>query len=154
MPYGIRLDELIVDDRLCFIRVDTPTIWATINGIQRAGFTVFLVSVRNSPVAVAHLLKVTNARALFVSGVPMLRNLAQAAVGETGLKILDIPKFDAIFKKEDPDFTPLPPFSTDSLMSPAMILHSSGAPQVSVSKFSKPYIFLLQVQLHSQRRLL
>lgn len=73
-------------------------------GILRAGFSAFPISVRNSPVAVAHLLRVTGARAVFVSADAGMRRLAREAAQEmcgeeegAGFSVLDVPPFEEMY---------------------------------------------------------
>ena len=102
-------------------------------GILRAGFTVFPVSPRNSPEAVAHLLKKTGANRLLVGGEPMLHELATASLdllradGHPGISLSDMPIFEDLYPHDDSDddFKHYP-VATFDLDAPSLILHSSG----------------------------
>ena len=102
-------------------------------GILRAGFTVFPVSPRNSPEAVAHLLKKTGANHLLVGGEPMLQELAAASLellradGHPGVPLSNMPNFKNLYPHDDSDneFKPYPVAKFD-LDAPSLILHSSG----------------------------
>jgi acyl-CoA synthetase (AMP-forming)/AMP-acid ligase II len=102
-------------------------------GILRAGFTVFPVSPRNSPEAVAHLLKKTGANHLLVGGEPMLHELAMASLellradGHPGIPLSNMPNFEDLYPQDDSDdefkHYPVAKFDLDA---PSLILHSSG----------------------------
>lgn len=127
---------------------DTPTFWAVMTGIMRAGHTVFLISPRNSPAALAHLLLATGTSVFFASGDPSMQELAKGALailkqkqseGEPKLNginlddmMLRLPSFDEFYDlSPEPrqDFEVPPPFDTSEAMlyRRCMIAHSSGA---------------------------
>lgn len=110
---------------------DTVSYFCVIVGMLRLGWTVFPISPRNSPEAIAALLSQTKSSHLFVSSDPVALGLADAS-----LKMLpdgtDIPKhtmpvFEDLFPENGPnpafEFVPMPAIDMDA---PAMILHSSG----------------------------
>lgn len=102
-------------------------------GILRAGFAVFPISPRNSPEAVAHLLKKTGARHLLVGGEPMLQKLAAASLellradGHTEIPQSGMPRFEDLYPHDSPgsEFKHYPPVKFN-LNAPSLILHSSG----------------------------
>jgi acyl-CoA synthetase (AMP-forming)/AMP-acid ligase II len=104
------------------------------SGILRAGYTVFPISPRNNPQAIAHLLKLTGAARLFVGRDDILQDLASAAINllqtteeSYAVAIYDIPVFEDLFRSDsgEPPFMPFPPRRFD-MNAPAVILHSSG----------------------------
>lgn len=103
-------------------------------GILRAGYTVFPISPRNSPQAIAHLLRKTGAIHLFASGDSQLQSLActsiellQATGEANAVKIYETPVFGDLFPHEaaETSFIRFPVRHFDLEM-PALILHSSG----------------------------
>ena len=102
-------------------------------GILRAGFSVFPISPRNSPEAVAHLLKKTGSNYLLVGGEPMLQKLANAALellradGHPEIPASHMPHFEDLYPDDDSDseFENYPTVKFD-LEAPSLILHSSG----------------------------
>lgn len=101
-------------------------------GVQRAGFTPFAVSPRNSATAVAHLLTKTQANVVLVGPEPAMQDLAAAAFeimrsANTRLPHQALlPLFHEIYLDAAVPFEPLPPTKW-SLNDPGIILHSSGA---------------------------
>jgi acyl-CoA synthetase (AMP-forming)/AMP-acid ligase II len=115
-------------------RLDTVTYVTTEVGILRAGFAVFPISPRNSPEAVAHLLKKTGARHLLVGGEPMLQKLAAASLqslradDHLEIPLSGMPHFEDLYppgESSDSEFKYYPPVKFD-LNSPSLVLHSSG----------------------------
>ena len=103
-------------------------------GVLRAGYTVFPISPRNSPQAIAHLLNKTGAVHLFVSGDSQLYELAcasikllQAIEESSAVTRYEIPVFDDLFppRAAESSFKWFPLRCFDMEM-PALILHSSG----------------------------
>jgi len=102
-------------------------------GILRAGLAVFPVSPRNSPEAVAHLLKNTGANHLLVGREPMLQKLATASLellradGHPGIPLSNMPNFEDLYPHDDSDnefkHYPVVKFHLDA---PSLIFHSSG----------------------------
>ncbi|TDL22741.1 acetyl-CoA synthetase-like protein [Rickenella mellea] len=114
---------------------DTITSWALLAGIMRAGYQVFLISPKNSAIAVAHLLRRTNCRMIFISDDTATTDLCHKAVDELEVKIpvVSAPGFNDVFRDGGDNFTRLPPIIPPSLDIPAVILHSSGS-----TSFPKP----------------
>jgi acyl-CoA synthetase (AMP-forming)/AMP-acid ligase II len=102
-------------------------------GILRAGFSVFPISPRNSPEAIAHLLKKTGSNYLLVGGEPMLQKLATSALelfqadGHPEIPSSHMPHFEDLYPDDDSDseFENYPEVKFD-LEAPSLILHSSG----------------------------
>ena len=102
-------------------------------GIMRAGFAVFPISPRNSPEAIAHLLKKSGARHLMVGGEPMLHKLAATSlellrvVGHPEIPVSNMPQFEDLYPRDSShtEFKYYPAVKFD-LHAPALILHSSG----------------------------
>ncbi|KAI0265422.1 acetyl-CoA synthetase-like protein [Gloeopeniophorella convolvens] len=122
---------------------DTVTYVTTEVGILRAGFAVFPISPRNSPEAIAHLLKKTGTAHLLVGGEPMLQRLAAASLDllrEEGLPDIPfstMPQFEDIYPEgpSGSEFKRYPKVKFD-LDAPSLILHSSGS-----TAFPKPVIW-------------
>lgn len=102
-------------------------------GIMRAGFAVFPISPRNSPAAVAHLLRKTSPAHLLVGPEPSLKELVAASYkifkedGAEPPRFSEMPFFDAIYEKGLAPFEPLPPVKR-GLDDIVLIMHSSGEP--------------------------
>lgn len=100
---------------------------------MRAGFAVFPISPRNSPEAIAHLLKKSAARHLMVGGEPMLQELAASSLellradGHPEIPVSNMPQFEDLYPRNctHADFDYYPTVKFD-LHAPALILHSSG----------------------------
>lgn len=111
--------------------VDTVTYTITQLGILRAGYTMFLISPRNVPAAVADMFRKTGCRHLLLTSDTPIQSLARAALEEVdGVTVYDMPSFetlipvDAPVKPEEDSVEDLPTdYDKNSL---AMILHSSG----------------------------
>ena len=120
--------------------VDTVTYVTTEVGILRAGFSVFPISTRNSPEAIAHLLKKTGTSHLLVGGEPMLQKLASASLellradGHREIPSSHMPHFEDLYPHDGPDdeFKHYPPVKFD-LNAPSLVLHSSGQHSVGLS---------------------
>ncbi|KIK57001.1 hypothetical protein GYMLUDRAFT_247275 [Collybiopsis luxurians FD-317 M1] len=124
--------------------LDPITYFALVEGIMRAGFTPFPISTRNSDAAVAHLLKITESKHLFVSPDVAMQGLAAKALstlaqedgvvnGEVGKKQIDIlptPIFQDLFEANTLNLEPSGPADMESV---AIIVHSSGS-----TSFPKP----------------
>ena len=114
-------------------RTDTVTYVTTEVAILRAGFAVFPISTRNSPEAIAHLLKKTGASHLLVGGEPMLQKLAAASLelvraeGHPEIPFSHMPHFEDLYLHDgsDSEFKHYPAVKFD-LDAPSLILHSSG----------------------------
>lgn len=119
---------------------DTVTYVTTEVGILRAGFAVFLISPRNSPKAIAHLLQKMGARHLLVGGEPMLQKLAATSLellradGHPDIPVSDMLHFEDLYPRDcsHGDFKYYPAVRFD-LDAPALIMHSSGS-----TSFPKP----------------
>ncbi|THH03024.1 hypothetical protein EW145_g6597 [Phellinidium pouzarii] len=120
---------------------DTITSFSFLVGVMRTGWTIFPISPRNSPPAVAALLTQTKATHLFISSEPAIQNLADSALkqidADTVIELHQMPVFEDLFptKGYDPSFAPVPLVNID-MDSHAMILHSSGT-----TAFPKPVYF-------------
>lgn len=102
---------------------------------MRAGYTVFPISARNSPAAVAHLLKKANVTHLFVGqdgNVPSVIDAAYNMLEDSRPKTFPMPTYQDLFSDSDENSKPLP-FERPSFSAVAMILHSSGS-----TAFPKP----------------
>ena len=115
------------------LHVDTVTYVTAEVGILRAGFSVFPISPRNSPEAIAHLLKKTGSKYLLVGGEPMLQKLAASALellradGHSEIPSSDMLHFEDLYPHDDlsTEFENYPEVKFD-LNAPSLILHSSG----------------------------
>jgi acyl-CoA synthetase (AMP-forming)/AMP-acid ligase II len=113
--------------------IDTVTYVTTEVGVLRGGFSVFPISPRNSPEAIAHLLKKTGSKYLLVGGEPMLQKLAATALellradGHPEIPSSDMPLFEDLYPHNDSDgeFENYPEVKYD-LDAPSLVLHSSG----------------------------
>lgn len=99
-------------------------------GIERANCTVFPISPRNSPAAIAHLLKMTSTTHVLVGSEPALAELAAASLTlmEEGVfrpQTSLMPSFQDIYKASDGPFELLP-LVKPSIESIGIIMHSSG----------------------------
>ena len=109
------------------------TYFTTEVGILRAGFAVFPISFKNSPEAIAHLLKKTAARHLLVGGEPILQKVAATSLellradGHPETPVSTMPHFEDLFPHDcsHGEFKYYPAVKFD-LDAPALILHSSG----------------------------
>lgn len=116
---------------------DSMTYVATMIGIIRAGYCAFLVSPRNSPPAIAHLLSITKSDFLLTSADSLTQDIVHKAVDilhENGgtISVRDIPRFDELFHDAAVSFEPLPQMQTPSMDDVAVILHSSGGKQLCI----------------------
>lgn len=112
------------------LNADTITYFTTVVGMLRAEIIVFPVSPRNSPPAVAHLLRRTQPTHVLVSVETPIRELVNEALellrSENEEKIpvvAPMPVFEQLYTDEP--FQPLPPRTRD-LDSTRIIVHSSG----------------------------
>ncbi|KAF7761593.1 hypothetical protein Agabi119p4_9585 [Agaricus bisporus var. burnettii] len=110
--------------------IDTVTYITLALGIMHAGLTPFPISTRNSIIGVAHLIRTTCLRILFVSPDSAMQRIALEAtmvLEREGIivNILPAPQFDD-FYNEDGSFRQLAPVrvSADPVV---LILHSSGS---------------------------
>ncbi|KAJ8690362.1 hypothetical protein PTI98_011791 [Pleurotus ostreatus] len=122
-----------------FAASDTITYFTLIAATFRAGFAPFVISARNSPAAVAHLLSTTSARHVIVGSDAALLEALDAALNlmqESNPSVVlpgrsTMPTFEEIFVA-DTAFELLPPCRPD-VNSLALIFHSSGS-----TAFPKP----------------
>ncbi|KAL0563594.1 hypothetical protein V5O48_018470 [Marasmius crinis-equi] len=120
--------------------LDAITYFALVEGIMRTGCTVFPISTRNSDAAVAHLLKATDCKQIFVSSDVAMQELAAKSCArvarENGdaIVLLPTPTFSELFEQK-PVQVPKPTVELGiDLEDIAIITHSSG----STSDFPKP----------------
>ncbi|OBZ79958.1 L-aminoadipate-semialdehyde dehydrogenase large subunit [Grifola frondosa] len=117
---------------------DTITYLTNIVGIIRAGYIVFLISPRNSPTAIAHLLSKVHVTHILGGPEDSLQDLLHASLqlipddpNRATPTLSLIPQFEELYLK-DATFEPLP-FERPQLSDRAVILHSSGS-----TAFPKP----------------
>ncbi|KAI9065204.1 acetyl-CoA synthetase-like protein [Trametes sanguinea] len=125
-----------------FANADTITYFCTKMGILRTGCTVFPISTRNGPAAIADMLQKTGASHLMLSQDIPIRETAQDALSRLPagqVTTCDMPTFEDLFPSgqglSDKAFqanVELP--KTFGLNSCAIIMHSSGS-----SDFPKPF---------------
>lgn len=114
---------------------DSITFTAVLMGIMRANCVPFPISPRNSPAAVAHLLKETGAMHLVVGAESSMHELAAASLALfTGVhpRVSDMPTHEELYcvAEDNSIFLPL---SRPAMSDSAVILHSSGS-----TSFPKP----------------
>ncbi len=110
-----------------FSPTDGITFLTIVAGIIRAGYTAFPISTRNSPAAVAHLLKSTGCKNLFVSADPAMQELARM---QDGINTIPMPTFEDLYLKNDSE--PLSHVRPDWEQL-ALIVYSSGS-----TRFPRP----------------
>ncbi|KAI0320589.1 acetyl-CoA synthetase-like protein [Amylostereum chailletii] len=115
---------------------DTITYATLLIGINHVGCTAFPLSPRNSPAAVAHLLKVTSVTHAFIGQDPATQALANEAIAMLGVENINIiklpmPRFDDIYN-DTQDFYDVRLRALDKNMI-SFIFHSSGS-----TDFPKP----------------
>ncbi|KAI5119742.1 hypothetical protein M0805_008672 [Coniferiporia weirii] len=126
---------------------DTITYFTVLAGIFRAGLTAFPISPRNSPTAVAHLIRKTKVTHILVGHEQASRTLSDMTLellnndGEGKPRTSLMPSYEEIYTS-DAEFKPFPLVKPD-LDSIVLYLHSSGS-----TAFPKPipwthYRFLL-----------
>jgi acyl-CoA synthetase (AMP-forming)/AMP-acid ligase II len=122
---------------------DTITYFLTWLGLARAGYTVFHISPRNSPAAVAHLLTSKSVVHVLTSCEPGIKAVVTAALAEMDVDenrrhhfVSDMPSFDSIMLEEDPTFLLLPPrdYDQDSVV---CYIHSSGESVLARTSFQR-----------------
>ncbi|KAH8110853.1 acetyl-CoA synthetase-like protein [Phellopilus nigrolimitatus] len=120
---------------------DTITFTSLLIGAMRAGWTIFPISIRNSPAAVTTLLTQTKTAHIFVSADSSMQHLADAALNDLSVDIAvkkhKMPVFEELFPVGgfDPSFTPEPLADID-MGAHSIIFHSSGS-----TAFPKPIYF-------------
>ncbi|KAH9847100.1 acetyl-CoA synthetase-like protein [Lenzites betulinus] len=119
-----------------FANTDTITYFCTAVGVLISGCALFLVSTRNGAAGVADMLQRTGATPMLVSRDPIIRGIAEEALGSlpTSVKVTvcDMPVFEDLFPTGDTttnaafeaDVTLPKTYERDAL---AIILHSSGS---------------------------
>ncbi|KAK0468681.1 hypothetical protein IW261DRAFT_1677495 [Armillaria novae-zelandiae] len=126
---------------------DTLTFYATIVGIMRIGYIPFLISVRNSAPAVAHLMKSTNAKYLVVSGDPSVQTIADLVCNQydgNNIATIPMPTFSDIYSCDLKPHELLPPFTQSEWTQTALIMYSSGTTGFP-NPISLTHEFLLQL---------
>ncbi|KAI0673258.1 acetyl-CoA synthetase-like protein [Trametes maxima] len=119
---------------------DSITLMTLFIGIMYLGCTPFPISVRNSAAAVAHLVRGTSVRDLFVSpdgGMQRIANEAREILSAEGYEInlLPLPTFEDFYDEHDESLPiKMGPVHENK---PAIILHSSGS-----TSFPKPITLL------------
>ncbi|KIY43199.1 acetyl-CoA synthetase-like protein [Fistulina hepatica ATCC 64428] len=138
---------------------DAITLFTTALGVMRAGLLVYLISPRNSAVAIAHMLSTMQSRHLILSSEPHIQHLGREAVAEMktrqgiDLRTSAMPRFEDLFhctpenvsSHNIPSFVPLP-VRNDDLDSLMAIVHSSGS-----TGFPKAVVWTSQMQLQMAR---
>lgn len=109
---------------------DIPTSWALITGVMRLGATAFLISPRNSAVAVANMLKGANCHVVIMNTDTVISDLVHGASAllekEHELTLIEAPSFQELYLADAASFKRLPPCQGIEMEVPALILHSSG----------------------------
>ncbi|KAF8311061.1 acetyl-CoA synthetase-like protein [Clavulina sp. PMI_390] len=119
---------------------DTVSTFILIHAIMRAGYVPFPLSPRNSPSAIAHLLKQAKVTHLFVSEDPSMQGLSKGSLkvllGQGGQEVERLPMpfyFDVAGPAAPGEEESIVPVAHAELDSPGLILHSSGS-----TSFPKP----------------
>ncbi|KAI8989661.1 acetyl-CoA synthetase-like protein [Trametes punicea] len=118
---------------------DPITLMTLYIGIMYLGYAVFPISIRNSAPAIAHLVRRTSLRHLFVSQDPSMQRLAHEtkellAQDDYEVELLPLPEFQHLYnEREDGLDIELGPISEKQT---CLILHSSGS-----TSFPKPIHF-------------
>ncbi|KAI0743094.1 acetyl-CoA synthetase-like protein [Daedaleopsis nitida] len=118
---------------------DYPTLHALLVGTMYLGCTPFPISARNSPAAVAHLVRATAVHALFVSGDAAMQRLAleaQAELARDGyaVRLLPLPELRDVYNDaEEGDAVGAVKMGRVDGDQTALIIHSSGS-----TSFPKP----------------
>lgn len=136
--YPLLMSGLIID-----YEIDSITFFSTIIGIMRAGFVPFLISTRNSPEAVAHLMAATGSHALLVSEDPVTNELAGAAIrlfeatndraeGPKKIQTIVAPSFERLYEhtEETTSANTIPAMTAGTTLDKwdrlCIVAHSSG----------------------------
>lgn len=107
------------------------TAWASFTGVIRAGFPVFLLSPRNSPPALAHLLKSTKCQMLVHSTDKFIEEVLGETLkllrdsGEAPMSLCQLPGYSETYGRQD-NVQPLPRLSNVHADDLAVIIHTSG----------------------------
>lgn len=129
---------------------DFITNFVLVAGIMRAGYQAFPISTRNSAVGIAHLVRTTRVKYMFVGETPTNQRLAAATCAQPSIDgpvgsymtVHSMPLFDALFLPSDAPFVPLSPMVHPHPKHGGLILHSSGT-----TSFPKPVYFSQQTLL-------
>ncbi|KAF5351581.1 hypothetical protein D9758_007201 [Tetrapyrgos nigripes] len=124
--------------------VDSMTCFATLAGIMRAGYYPFPLSARNSPAAIAHLLRTKNVQHVLVNKEGPMKGLINASLQKSELivHVHDMPTFDELYNSTKS--VDLPPVEGVTQESVAVILHSSGS-----TAFPKPITLTMRMVMES-----
>lgn len=126
--------------------IDSITFFSIIVGVMRAGLVPFLISTRNSPEAVAHLLASTGSQVLLISEDPVINELVGAATklleatgdseasGPIKIQTIIAPSFEQLYGDGEATIptkgNTLPMKTMDDNLEkwdrPCLIVHSSG----------------------------
>lgn len=105
-------------------------------GALRTGWTLFPISPRNSPQAVAHLLQKTGVTHLFISAEASVQQLADDALRQLesiNVEKLPMPTYDALYTPKtgvlEFEHEPFGEFSMDD---DAIVIHSSGTSNLAI----------------------
>lgn len=130
------------------------TAWACVTGIIRAGFTVMLLSPRNAPPALAHLLKSTGCRALvhsadkFVEGALKETLALLRKSGDAPMTLIKLPEYSETYGRKG-NVQPLSQNLNVHLDDIALISHTSGTSS-NVSSKSSHFNFKIRIDLLSE----
>ncbi|KAK0463111.1 uncharacterized protein EV420DRAFT_1618923 [Desarmillaria tabescens] len=130
--------------------IDSVTYYTTIAGIMRAGCIAFPISVRNSDTGVAHLIRSTSAKYMFLSQDPGMQKLADAALykleneGLQDFRMMPMPSFETLYPETVEPSDLLPSIKNSDLEAQALIMHSSGS-----MAFPKPIPFTYKIMMQS-----
>lgn len=147
--YAPSTKQLLIES----LEKDTITYFTTILGMLRAEIAIFVISPRNSPLAIAHLLSKVPSSHILVSPEVPIQELARDAIRALGDGaapiILSMPTFEDVFIP-GVAFVPLPPRRRD-LTATRIVLHSSGTCHRLLSSY--PWFYLKQGRPHSRNLL-
>ena len=110
--------------------LDSITSYTFLVGLMYLAVTPFPISIRNSPIAVAHLARKTGVRYMFVSSDPAMQRLAHQAneiLVQDGcaFECLPMPLFEDLYGPGGDEA--LVPMGDVDEMKTSIIMHSSGA---------------------------
>lgn len=129
LPSLVRSQIQVISVFLLTHPVDNITLSTLLTGIMYLGYTPFPLSVRNSAVAVAHLVRRMSVRDVLVSPDAGMQRIAheareQLAKENYEFNILPLPQFRDLYNESDDGLgVKMGPLDADK---PAVILHSSG----------------------------
>ncbi|KIY43717.1 acetyl-CoA synthetase-like protein [Fistulina hepatica ATCC 64428] len=138
---------------------DPITTFTTVLGMMRAGMTVYLISPRNSAIAIAHILTAKNVRHFILSSEPHVQQLGREALEEMktskgiDVDVFAMPHFKDLYHSAPANISATGPSAFDSLPArsdglddPMFIVHSSGS-----TAFPKPVVWSSRMQLQSAK---